>query len=226
MNIYFLVEGKRTEKKVYPRWLSHLLPDFKQVGRFDEVVERNYFLFSSGGYPSILDDIPNAVEEINTSGKYAYLAVCLDADEVEVQERKDEIDRLFQPGSIKMNAGLMILVQNRCFETWFLGNRKVYSRNPQDETFKRYCKFYNVSKDDPESMPGFPGFNSFAQFHEDYLKRMLREKGIRYTKRNPGNVGEPSYIEALQKRVDDSPGHLKTLQEFFSFCENLRRSIR
>lgn len=224
MNIYFLVEGKRTEKKVYPQWLSHLLPEFTQVKQFDEAVERNYFLFSSGGYPSILDDIPNAVEEINTSGKYAYLAVCLDADEMAVQERKDEINRLFQSDSVEMNAELMIVVQNRCIETWFLGNRKVYSRNPQDETFKRYSKFYNVSKNDPEAMPGFPGFKSLAEFHYNYLRLMLKEKGIRYTKKYPGNVGEPPYIEALQKRVDDSPGHLKTLQEFFSFCASLRRS--
>lgn len=27
MNIYFLVEGKRTEMKVYPKWLSILIPN-------------------------------------------------------------------------------------------------------------------------------------------------------------------------------------------------------
>ena len=32
MNLYFLVEGK-TEKKVYPQWLSHLIPGLKQVQR-------------------------------------------------------------------------------------------------------------------------------------------------------------------------------------------------
>lgn len=31
MNIYFLVEGKRTERKVYPAWLAYLLPELQQV---------------------------------------------------------------------------------------------------------------------------------------------------------------------------------------------------
>lgn len=222
MNIYFLVEGKRTEKKVYPQWLSHLVPVLKQVKHFNEVDKLNYYLFSSGGYPSILDDIPNAVEEINECGKYSYLVVCLDADETDVEERKAEINRIFQYSSFELKAELVIIVQNRCFETWFLGNRKVYSRNPQDETFRQYCEFYNVSEKDPESMPKFRGFDSISQFHVDYLKKMLKEKGIRYTKHYPGNVGEPHYIKALQKRIEDKPNDLKTLKEFFSFCETIQ----
>jgi hypothetical protein len=221
MNIYFLVEGK-TEKKVYPQWLSYLAPGLKRVKHFNEVDNGSYFIFSSGGYPSILDDIPNAVEEINECGKYTFFVVCLDADEVTVEERKNEIKQLFLQNSPDLKAQLVIVVQNRCFETWFLGNRKVYSRNPQDETFKQYCKFYNVSEKDPELMPQFPGFDSIAQFHVDYLKRMLKEKGIRYTKRFPGNVGESPYVEALKKRIEDRPTDLKSLKEFFSFCEKIR----
>lgn len=37
MNLYFLVEGKRTERKVYPAWLAYLLPELKQVKNYDEV---------------------------------------------------------------------------------------------------------------------------------------------------------------------------------------------
>jgi hypothetical protein len=221
MNIYLLVEGRRSEKKVYPRWLSYLLPGLKQVRHFDEVKNNNYYLFSAEGYPSILKDIRNAVEDINNCGKYSYLAVCMDADESTVEEKKEEINEIFQPGSMELKAELVIIVQNRCFETWFLGHRKVYPRNPQNEIFRENCKFYNVSVNDPEMMPNFAGFNSVAQFHEDYLKRMLREKGIRYTKPNPGNVGEPHYIEALQKRTENTPDHLKTLKYFFQFCESI-----
>jgi hypothetical protein len=222
MNLYFLVEGKRTEKKVYPKWLSYLLPDLKQVKHFDDVKTYNYYLFSSGGYPSILDDLINAVEDINECKKYSFLVVCLDADESTVEERNDEIRRKLEIESIKPNAELVIFVQNRCLETWFLGNRKVFSRNPQDKTFKQYCRFYNVSERDPELMPIFPGFNSAAQFHEDYLKRMLREKGIRYTKNNPNDVGEAHYVKELQKRVADCPDHLNSLRDFFSFCRSLK----
>ena len=223
MNIYFLVEGKRTEKKVYPKWLSYLVPDLKQVKHFDEAMNCNFYLFSSNGYPSILEDIKNAAQDINECGKYAYLVVCLDADEAAVEERKEEIGRLFRPGALELEAELVVIVQNRCLETWFLGNRRVYPRNPLDETFRRFCEFYNVSEKDPEQMPNFPGFSRTAQFHEEYLKRMLREKNIRYTKRYPGNVGEPSYIKALQKRLNDTPDHLKTLEEFFSFCKEIQK---
>ncbi len=44
MNIYFLVEGKRTERKVYPAWLSYILPELKQVQRgilFGRTLEKN-----------------------------------------------------------------------------------------------------------------------------------------------------------------------------------------
>jgi hypothetical protein len=219
------VEGKRTEKKVYPQWLSCLLPWLRQVSHFDEVDNHNYYLFSSNGYPSILDDIENAIKDINECGSYSHLVICLDADEFTVQERTEEIRQLFETRSLDLDVELKVVVQNRCFETWFLGNRKVYSRNPQDEIFKRYCSFYDVSVDDPELMTNYPGFNRTAQFHEDYLKRMLGEKGIRYTKRNPGSVGEPHYINALKKRIKDKPCHLASLNYFFSFCASLRQEI-
>jgi hypothetical protein len=222
MNIYFLVEGKRTEKKVYPQWLSHLLPGLKQVRRYDEVAQHNYYIFTSGGYPSILDDIKKAAEDINNCGKYSYLVVCLDADEVTIEERKQEIMGIFQPDLQELKAELVVIVQNRCFETWFLGNRKVYPRHPEDETLRKYCQFYNVSENDPEMMPNFAGFKSISQFHFDYLRQMLREKGIHYAKGNPREVGESYYIEELKKRVANTPQHLKTLQVFFRFCDSFQ----
>jgi hypothetical protein len=221
MNLYFLLEGKRTEKKVYPQWLSYLLPQFKQVKYFDEVVKYNYFLFSSNGYPYLLDDIVRAAQDINSSGKYSHLIICVDADEATTAKRKEEILAYLLSSSIGLEAELVIIVQNICFETWFLGNRRVFSRNPQDKTFKEYSLFYNVSTHDPEQMPNFPGFGSTSQFHMAYLKRMLLERGIRYTKNFPGDVEKPPYIKELQKRVADCPCHLISLQEFFSFCKKI-----
>jgi len=46
MNIYFLVEGRRTEKKVYPRWLSYLLPELKEVTDPFEIGFNNYYVFN------------------------------------------------------------------------------------------------------------------------------------------------------------------------------------
>ena len=92
MNLYFLVEGRRTERKVYPQSLSYLLPKLTQVNSYDRVERNNYYLISAEGYPSIIyDSIPASIEDINSIGKYNYFVVCLDADESSVSERKEEI---------------------------------------------------------------------------------------------------------------------------------------
>jgi len=91
MNLYFLVEGKRTEVKVYPKWLGYLLPAFKRVKYPNEAVENNYFLISGNGYPCILNQIITSIEEINELGNYNHLIVCLDAEENTVEEHINSI---------------------------------------------------------------------------------------------------------------------------------------
>ena len=224
MNLYFLLEGKRTEKKVYPMWMDHLLPNYKQVKSFDEADQHNYFLFSANGYPDLLNDIENAISDINECRNYSYFLVCLDADESSVEERRKEVMDKIESSPSNLNAKPVVIVQNKCFETWFLGNQKVFPRNPQDEDLQEYCRFYNVSNWDPELMPQYPGFGSTSQFHSKYLKLMLKEKNISYTKQHPGQVGESHYIDALHKRVTSCPTHLKSLQNFFSFIHRLKNS--
>ena len=46
MNLYFLVEGRRTEKKVYPKWLSVLLPQINEVKFPHEITQNNFYIFS------------------------------------------------------------------------------------------------------------------------------------------------------------------------------------
>jgi hypothetical protein len=58
MNLYFLVEGKRTEKKVYPAWLAHLLPELQRVQNYDQVNQNNYYLFSGESDFCILSKPP------------------------------------------------------------------------------------------------------------------------------------------------------------------------
>ncbi len=218
MNIYFVVEGTSSERKVYPKWLSYLVPKLKRVNNFDIVEHNNYYLFDSGGYPAILDDTEDAITNVNNTGKYDYLVVCLDADESSVEDRIKEVEDI----SINLTKEeLIIIVQNRCVETWFLGNREIYTRQPANHSFIKYNKFYNVSENDPELMRKSSNFKgSIAAFHEEYLKEMLREKHLKYSKRNPKTVCEPLYIERLQSRVEETK-HLRTLKKFFDFCHNI-----
>ncbi|MFB2923469.1 MULTISPECIES: DUF4926 domain-containing protein [Aerosakkonema] len=161
MNLYFLVEGNSTEKKVYPAWLAHILPELQRVQNYNEVVKNNYYLFSGGGYPSIYDHITNAIEDILSIGKYDYFVVCLDAEERTVSDSKQEIYELLQSKNIDMGSTqLVIIIQNRCIETWFLGNRKIYSRNPQTSPLLDYTSFYDVSVNCPELMGKYDNFNN------------------------------------------------------------------
>jgi hypothetical protein len=40
MNIYFLLEGK-TERGIYRKWLSYLVPELKQVQYYNQVNKNN-----------------------------------------------------------------------------------------------------------------------------------------------------------------------------------------
>ncbi len=223
MNLYFLVEGRRSESKVYPKWLEYFLPELKRVDNYDEVEDNNYYLISGGGYPSIYHHLKNAMEEINSIPKYDYLILCLDADEATVEERSREVNNFIKKERLELlDTRFKIIVQNRCIETWFLGNRIVYPRQPDGQTFIGYSKFYNVSIDDPESMGVYMTFKSVSLFHYSYLKEMLAERNIKYTKNMPRAVTEPPYIEQLVARVGDTP-HLKSLKDFFDFCNSIHK---
>jgi hypothetical protein len=227
MNLYFLVEGKRTERKVYPAWLAYLLPELKQVKSYDEVKKNNYYLFSAEGYPSIIDvHLPNAIADIQQQGNYNYLVVCLDAEENTVSEIEQEIYDFLNAEKIQMgNIKLVLIIQNRCFETWFLGNRKIYSRQPQDSPLLDYTRYYDISVNCPELMGKYQDFNTHAQFHEAYLKELFRAKNINYSKKNPGDVLKPYYIEELLTRIRVHNQHLPSFKNFIDFCNAIKVNI-
>ncbi len=227
MNIYFLVEGRRTEAEVYPAWLQLLLPQLKKVDDFDKVCRNNYYLFSSEGIPFIEDDIINALHDINNTGRYDYFVICLDADRATVAQREEKVLRRIKEASVQASGvKIIVIVQNRCIETWFLGNRKVYSRFP-GPAFAKYSRFYNVAEDDPESMEKPDEFaGSIADYHFKYIRAMLQEKNIRYSKANSTEVQKEHYLEALRKRVAEEPSHLITLNRFFSFCERIGSEMK
>lgn len=114
MNIYFLVEGRRTERKVYPRWLSVLLPQLAEI------------------------------------------------------------------------------------------------RFPHD---------------DPEQMGNHDDFETHAQFHQDYLIELLKERNIRYSKKNPQGVIEEYYLNELIKRSKETL-HIPTFQDFIDFCSMVRKELK
>ncbi|HVA46363.1 MAG TPA: hypothetical protein VNH11_08320 [Pirellulales bacterium] len=173
MNVYFLVEGKRTERKVYPAWLGHLLPELRQVAQPQDAVENNYFIISGFGYPSMLHDhLPNAVADVNKFDRYSHLVVCLDAEELTINDRRTEVIEFSKQRRCRLlRAELLVIVQNRCLETWFLGNRKIVSRSPQNQALGRYLAFFDVTRDDPEQMGVYRALSAMPVFTADTLKR-------------------------------------------------------
>ncbi|WP_445175984.1 hypothetical protein [Microcoleus sp.] len=227
MNLYFLVEGTQSERKVYPAWLSYLLPEVQRVESCDDVNEKNYYLISGEGYPSLYHFIPPAIAEINSNGKYSYFVVYLDAEENTVAELTTEIyDFLTQQKLQLNNAELVLIFQNRCLESWLLGNRKIYSRNPQNKPLLDYTKYYDVSVNCPENMGRYQDFNTHAQFHGAYLRALFEAKNITYSKKRPGDVLKPFYLEQLLTRIQLQPEQLTTFRQFIDFCNIVKSKLQ
>ena len=126
------------------------------------------------------------------------------------------------------NTTLKLIVQNRCIETWFLGNRKVYTRNPQKNPFFiKYSDYYNVSQNDPELMGKIENFKgSISNFHFTYLKAMFNERGnMAYSKSNSIEVQRVTYLNELIKRIKEEPSQLISFINFIDFCNKIRCEI-
>lgn len=228
MNLYIIVEGSQTEMQLYPKWLSYELPQLSRVDDYRDVQENNYYLFSGGGIPSMYRHIANAMHDINACGTlYDYLVVFVDSEEVSVERREQKVMAAISDEGVNLEGKckLKVIVQNRCIETWFLGNRKVYKRNPQGKLFQDYTTHYNVEQSDPELMQKYEGFKLTAHFHEAYLREMLKEYNIRYSKSRPKDTLLETYYQEIIKRVEDAPTHLQSFSTFRSFIAELKANI-
>jgi hypothetical protein len=231
MNLYFLVEGRSTEKKVYPKFIEHLIGgQLLRVNEFDKITDKNYFLISGNGYPQILSNVlKSSILDINNVGKYNYLIICIDADENNFEERQNELNKYlkeFEEENIILNDSceIILIVQNRCIESWFLGNDKIYKVNPQSQFLKEYQDHFNVRENDPELMPIYKDFDTHADFHLTYLREMLLERNVRYSKNHPRDVADPYYLDELVKRSIKTE-HLKSFKKFVDFCEMIKSKL-
>ena len=216
MNLYFLVEGRRTEKKVYRAWIHHVFPDLREAATIEEVESNHFFLIHGGGYPLYCSRIPAALEDIVRHGVIDGFSICIDAEGYSVESKMNEINKITSEASPFPNCH--VIVHNCCMETWFLGYRKMLRRNPQREQLRAFKQFYDVSREDPEQMGCPPEYEFRAQFHVTYLKEMLRERGLSYTKSRPGCVTEKHYFNALVER-NAQTGHLNSFRRLIKLWE-------
>ncbi|PHS11009.1 MAG: hypothetical protein COA78_10655 [Blastopirellula sp.] len=223
MNVYFLVEGKHTERKVYPAWLGHLVPGFTKVDHFHSVIENNYFLVSGEGYPSLFGHLQNAIEDFNNAGNYSLFVIALDVDDSTPEDRVTEVVERATANGLNEEQ-LRVIPQNCCIESWFLGNQRMIPRNPQSQLLAQFIRHYDVRQNDPELMPIMNGFKSIGQFHDKYFREVARARNLRYSKTRPGHVMDLSYVEELKSRVE-STSQMATLSTFFSLCDEISEKI-
>ncbi|HWN67247.1 MAG TPA: hypothetical protein VNM90_06380 [Haliangium sp.] len=211
MRWYFVVEGRQTEKKIYKAWLQHAFPSLEAVRRIEDMAEDRYYLIAGNGYPSYLDRIREAVENIRAEpGRFDHLWVCVDSEERTAEACRAEIDDIIA-GAVCPVASTVV-VQHCCIETWLLGNRKVVKRNPQSEILRELYDHYDVLTRDPEGLPALPPrYPLRAALHEAYLRELFRERNRPYNKHHPSEACDLPYLRELIGRVDETE-HLQSLR--------------
>lgn len=226
MNFYIIVEGDQTEMSVYPAWLSILAPAYVRIKNAWDVDENNYYIFSANGIPSIYNHVTNAILDINginskEGSHYDYLLVCLDTEEESREYILQQIEsELKKKGVTLQNAELVVFEHKVCMETWFLGNQKVFKDNPEGLEYRDIIRFFNVGTDNPEEMGNMnpDKFPTTAKFHLRYLKRMLEERQMTYTKTNTKEIQKDDYLQQLIKRYKDT-GHIATFGSWYEFVK-------
>lgn len=227
MNLFFLVEGRRTEAKVYDAWIKHVFPHLRQVKDISDFTTDNYRIFSGNGYPQYRKRLEQAFLEIIDHPVVDHFFLCLDSEELEYEARMAEVRQVVNEIAEKTaihrklhRLQAHIVVQHCCIETWFLGHQKMMRQAGMSPELAKMKQFYDVRQNDPELMGKPAGYVTRASYHEAYLKEMLREHDMTYSKEQPGAVCTRHYLDALRERCETT-GHLGSLLKLFGIWVNL-----
>ncbi|WP_052956322.1 hypothetical protein [Photobacterium angustum] len=183
-----------------------------------------FFLVSGMGYPSILNQINNSIQDILDIGDVDYFYIILDCDEDDVESRKDLVHEALSKFTIPSRLNVEIVVQKRCFETILLANSVAMPRNPTTSPLIDYYRYYDVIANDPEDMGCYNSDYTHSQFHTAYAIQALREKRIRYTKSNCSSVTGVDYISRIEERVYNTP-HLKSFRKLLESLKGVNEKL-
>lgn len=224
MNLYFILEGEKTEVQLYPKWIGFILPDYAEVEFENQANENNFYIFSGGGIPSIYNHTVNAIKNINDNPIYDKLIVCLDGEELGVDARLAEIKKYILDSGVILNhtCDIHFVVQNVCIETWFLGNRKIVKKLPEGLKLREFLIHYDITIDDPELMNKMDSYRNRADFHYHYFREILKEHNIFYRKSKPTVVMERSFYEELEKRIDETD-HMPTFKQLIELLYSFKK---
>lgn len=214
MNIYVIVEGVVTEKKVYQHWIPLVNPCLSYVDHISKILNNNFSIFTGGGYPQYKTVITNAIIDVNTYGNIDRLVIAIDSEEMSYTQKYNEIHALVSQYSC--SAQIVIVIQHFCFETWALGNQSIISRHPQSAKLREYINFYNITTNDPENLPALHKEElNRSQFAKKYLKHALndRYKNLSYSDNNPRVLLNDKYFTRVKQRVVTN-NHINSFRGF------------
>lgn len=229
MKIYVLVEGVSTEMTVYPKWFEHLLPirdiytaseDFENFKNSDSGV----FFVSGNGYPSIINHIDGAIKNATMSNA-DYLIIIIDSDEESPVSREQSIRQEINKRNIPDRLYVIVIVQNRCFETFLLANKRAIPRVPREQLLVDFKRYYDVSTSDPELMGNYSEDYTHSQFHFKYASTALRENRIMYSKSNPSGVVTHNFLDEIIIRAQQN-SHVNSFNNLLACINQIRMKMK
>jgi len=224
MNIYLVVEGEKTEMLVYEKWVGYTNDSLRVVKNISDVSDNNVYMIAGKGFPSYLDRIKAAVQDICTKTDahglqlFNRLVVAVDTETATVEEKTEEIRGIVVEAlnGSHMTFDLRVIAQHFCIEVWFLGNRDLLRRSER-RLSRIDIEHYDVSLNDPEllSVPDNYRTLTKAQYAKKYLKNLVKDKypTLTYRSNNPGPVLDASYYRSVVSRFNDTD-HIQSFEAF------------
>lgn len=222
MSLYILVEGRRTEKAVYPCWVAYASGLVKKETP-ENPDENDFFIISGYGYPCIITNhLENAIIDVNNYS-YDNFWIVVDADDEDVDTRRDYIQSNINKYGLNPDVKVDIIIQKTCIETFGLANNDFFPK-PENVSLElsRFKDKYDVTTQDPALLTtskSVDGVNT-AGFHEQYLKAIFVANGGSYTKKRPGVFKSEAFFNGIKNRFQET-GHIESFNEIISAMEKL-----
>lgn len=212
MILYFVVEGRHYEKKIYKKWIPYLKSQLNYVDTVADLKANSFYIVSGNGYPQYKLRIRDACADINNLGNIDCLFICVDTEESKYEARLNEINEYIRNECPPINCEIIVIIQNKCIECWLMGNKDIDISNTSNHELVRYRNNYNVNVLDPEKLTSINN-RTIGEYAKRYLILMLRENGLRYTRNSVRDVATHDYFIKLLERFEDDE-HIKTFQYF------------
>jgi len=215
MNIYIITEGEKATKKIYQNWITYTNNQLASIDNLHDFKENNYFIFAGHGQSEFPDRVKKAIEDVNNISAIDRLVVGIDSEEKDYDEKLSEVKKWVEEQNCRVEV--KYIIQHFCLETWFLGNKTLFRKKPQDPELASYISIFDVRSGDPEHLPAHnqDGLNR-AKFAYRYLRASIRdiyENRKCYSKSNPGIVLENGFYSQVKERCTKI-GHIKSFNGF------------